>query len=268
MAAAAAVGPAAGGRAGAARTEPLNPADRRAKRSRYPANVVSNNKYNAVTFLPLVLFEQFKFFFNLYFLLVPQLQIGYLVTYVGPLVFVLLVTMGKELHDDIGRRRRDTEANSQRYQRLAAGGDLQVVASAKLAVGDLVVLEKNQCVPADMVLLRTTESSGACFVRTDQLDGETDWKLRVAVPFTHRPRVGDWRVTLRRLAGLAAAPPHGAPGQAGRPVPLHKAQGGSNVAQAQPRVALCPPDVLLASRCAHRHNCTVYIDAPGRTRRL
>ncbi|KAJ2710187.1 putative aminophospholipid-translocase, partial [Coemansia spiralis] len=144
-----------------------------------------NNKYNAVTFLPLVLFEQFKIF-NLYFLLVPQLRIGYLVTYVGPLVFVLLVTMGKELHDDIGRRQRDTEANSQRYQRLAADGDLQVVASAKLAAGDLVMLEKNQRVPADMVLLRTTESSGACFVRTDQLDGETDWKLRVAVPFTQK----------------------------------------------------------------------------------
>ncbi len=33
-----------------------------------------------------------------------------------------------------------------------------------------------------MVLLRTTEKSGACFIRTDQLDGETDWKLRHAVP--------------------------------------------------------------------------------------
>ena len=36
-------------------------------------------------------------------------------------------------------------------------------------------------VPADCILLRTTESDGACFIRTDQLDGETDWKLRVAV---------------------------------------------------------------------------------------
>lgn len=33
-------------------------------------------------------------------------------------------------------------------------------------------------VPADLVLLRTTEKSGASFIRTDQLDGETDWKLR------------------------------------------------------------------------------------------
>lgn len=37
-----------------------------------------------------------------------------------------------------------------------------------------------------MVLLRTTEKSGACFVRTDQLDGETDWKLRLAVPATQK----------------------------------------------------------------------------------
>ena len=41
-------------------------------------------------------------------------------------------------------------------------------------------------VPADMVLLRTTEKSGSCFIRTDQLDGETDWKLRLAVSETQQ----------------------------------------------------------------------------------
>lgn len=49
---------------------------------KYPANVVRNQKYNVATFLPLVFYEQFKFFFNLYFLLValsqfvPALKIG------------------------------------------------------------------------------------------------------------------------------------------------------------------------------------------------
>ena len=41
---------------------------------------------------------------------------------------------------------------------------------------------QDQRVPADMVFLRTTERNGSCFIRTDQLDGETDWKLRLAVP--------------------------------------------------------------------------------------
>ena len=34
------------------------------------------------------------------------------------------------------------------------------------------------------MLLKTSEKSGTCFIRTDQLDGETDWKLRVAVSTT------------------------------------------------------------------------------------
>jgi phospholipid-translocating ATPase len=29
-----------------------------------------------------------------------------------------------------------------------------------------------------MIFLRTSEKNGCCFIRTDQLDGETDWKLR------------------------------------------------------------------------------------------
>ena len=31
--------------------------------------------------------------------------------------------------------------------------------------------------------------SGSCFIRTDQLDGETDWKLRLAIPSTQKRRV-------------------------------------------------------------------------------
>lgn len=38
--------------------------------------------------------------------------------------------------------------------------------------------------PADLLLLNTTEKSGSIFLRTDQLDGETDWKLRKCMPTT------------------------------------------------------------------------------------
>lgn len=107
--------------------------------------------------------------------------LGYIVTYVAPLCFVLAVTIGKEAVDDMKRYRRDQEANSQRYQILTPGG-FKMIPSSKIRVGDMIVVNKNQNVPADMVLLRTTEESGACFIRTDQLDGETDWKLRLAVP--------------------------------------------------------------------------------------
>ncbi|OAA66958.1 haloacid dehalogenase-like hydrolase [Niveomyces insectorum RCEF 264] len=272
--------------------------------TRFPANIVSNAKYTAWSFLPVTLYNEFSFFFNMYFLLVAlsqaihQLRIGYLSTYIAPLAFVLMITLGKEAYDDIERRRRDKEANAEAYVTLQFGdpargpsarprkmlksasstkaqrrrlhaererlsdiqeeeeqleGDglaraalrsSQVFEVAKksrdLKVGDVLKLCKGQRVPADVVILKclvqesaqasTTgddgyavvaasepasaegtallvdheeaheepgepssgggteaaqpaESSspgGETFIRTDQLDGETDWKLRTA----------------------------------------------------------------------------------------
>jgi phospholipid-translocating ATPase len=62
------------------RTVPFRPPEK--LQSRFPPNIVQNQKYNVFTFLPIVFYEQFKFFFNLYFLLValsqfvPALKIG------------------------------------------------------------------------------------------------------------------------------------------------------------------------------------------------
>lgn len=155
----------------------------------YPKNVVRNQKYSFIFFLPAVLYEQFKYFFNLYFLIValsqffPPLQVGYLFTYVVPLVFVLSITITKEAIDDLKRWRRDLKANSQKYTRLTQTGT-ERIPSSKIKVGDLIIIEPDERVPADCILLRTTEKSGASFIRTDQLDGETDWKLKRAVKMT------------------------------------------------------------------------------------
>jgi phospholipid-translocating ATPase len=101
--------------------------------------------------------------------------------------------MGKEAYDDYKRHLRDREANSAKYTILEASPPspsspspvslhTRLVPSSSLQVGDFVRLEKDQRVPADLVLLRTSDQSGTCFIRTDQLDGETDWKLRIAAP--------------------------------------------------------------------------------------
>jgi phospholipid-translocating ATPase len=202
--------------------------------AKYPPNIISNHRFTAFTFLPLTLYHEFSFFFNMYFLLValsqivPALRIGYLSTYIVPLVFVLAITLGKEAHDDVARRRRDKEANSEPYEVLALGPqgsrpvgrirglgkkkvsfteghqvrvnseeDLRTVVkkSRDLKVGDILVLKKDQRVPADVVILKSisneieateesNDTSGEAFIRTDQLDGETDWKLRIAPPLS------------------------------------------------------------------------------------
>ncbi|BFF93790.1 probable phospholipid-transporting ATPase IIB [Drosophila madeirensis] len=166
----------------------------RVNTEKFPPNEIRNQKYNFITFLPLVLFEQFRFFLNLYFLLmalsqfIPDIRIGYPYTYWGPLGFVLMVTICREAVDDLRRHQRDHEVNSQKYKRLSATNHsgYEMVPSSKLKVGDVIIVEKNERVPADLILLRTSDRSGSVFVRTDQLDGETDWKPRLAVPYTQK----------------------------------------------------------------------------------
>lgn len=118
---------------------------------------------------------------------IPEIRIGYLYTYWGPLGFVLAVTICREAIDDLRRHQRDYEVNSQKYKRID-GPDrtCEFVSSSRLHVGDIIVVEKDERIPADLVLLRTSDKSGALFIRTDQLDGETDWKLRLAVPATQK----------------------------------------------------------------------------------
>uniref|UniRef100_A0A8C3VH25 Phospholipid-transporting ATPase n=1 Tax=Catharus ustulatus TaxID=91951 RepID=A0A8C3VH25_CATUS len=156
------------------------------REQRYPRNVINNQKYNFFTFLPGVLFNQFKYFFNLYFLLlacsqfVVEMRLGALYTYWVPLGFVLAVTVIREAAEEIRCYMRDKEVNSQIYSKLTARGGL----SFSTARGS--VPSCNQRVPADMIFLRTSEKNGSCFLRTDQLDGETDWKLRLPVSCTQR----------------------------------------------------------------------------------
>ena len=133
---------------------------------------------------------------------VPALKIGYFFTYFGPLCFVLTLTLSKEAYDDYQRYLRDTEANSQIYKRLTNLGS-ELIPSSKIRVGDSLMIQKNQRVPADCILLRTTEAQGACFIRTDQLDGETDWKLRLAV--SHTQNLKDDESLLRIEASVYGA---------------------------------------------------------------
>uniref|UniRef100_A0A8C4FU83 Phospholipid-transporting ATPase n=1 Tax=Denticeps clupeoides TaxID=299321 RepID=A0A8C4FU83_9TELE len=161
------------------------------REQRYPRNVINNQKYNFFTFLPGVLFNQFKYFFNLYFLLlacsqfVNELRLGALYTYWVPLGFVLIITIVREAVEEVRCFLRDKEVNSQIYSKLSTRGTVKVKSSS-IQVGDLIIVEKNQRVPADMIFLRTSEKNGSCFLRTDQLDGETDWKLRLPVSCTQR----------------------------------------------------------------------------------
>ncbi|XP_004349405.1 ATPase [Capsaspora owczarzaki ATCC 30864] len=75
------------------------------------------------------------------------------------------------------------EANASSDRKLVS----EVVISTAwklLKVGHIVLLRKDEIIPADMVVLQTSENHGMCFIETANLDGETNLKQRMAVDET------------------------------------------------------------------------------------
>ena len=163
------------------------------------SNQEENNKYNFITFIPLVLFNQFKQFGNFFYLImsisqfIPELKVGFMFAYISPLAFVICVSMAKELYDDINRRIQDKKTNSTKIEVLAPienNTNFIIIqkSAADLLVGDIIQLKKDCRVPADIIVLKTFNEANdnQAFIRTDQLDGETDWKLRKAPGITQQ----------------------------------------------------------------------------------
>eukprot|EP00189_Rhodosorus_marinus_P000535 CAMPEP_0113960262 /NCGR_PEP_ID=MMETSP0011_2-20120614/4613_1 /TAXON_ID=101924 /ORGANISM="Rhodosorus marinus" /LENGTH=1052 /DNA_ID=CAMNT_0000971687 /DNA_START=142 /DNA_END=3297 /DNA_ORIENTATION=+ /assembly_acc=CAM_ASM_000156 len=179
------------------------------------SNAICNQKYSLLSFLPKVLIQQFSMFYNMFYLMIaisqfiPLLRVGFVWTYMGPLSFVVLASMAKEASDELLRIKRDRQVNNYEYTLLVKSEDAVYerteehissisdgfvkkvkVRSRDICVGDVLQLDCDERVPADCVLLRvcgqSEDVSESVFIRTDQLDGETDWKVRRAVNSTRK----------------------------------------------------------------------------------
>ncbi|KAM6227186.1 phospholipid-transporting ATPase IC isoform 2-T8 [Spheniscus humboldti] len=161
------------------------------KKSKYAGNAIKTYKYNPITFLPLNLFEQFKRVANSYFLVllilqsIPQISTLSWYTTLVPLLLVLGITAVKDLMDDIARHRMDNEVNNRTCE-VIRNGRFKNTKWKDIKVGDIIRLKKNAFVPADILLLSSSEPNSLCYIETAELDGETNLKFKMALEVTHR----------------------------------------------------------------------------------
>uniref|UniRef100_A0A8C9XZ91 Phospholipid-transporting ATPase n=1 Tax=Sander lucioperca TaxID=283035 RepID=A0A8C9XZ91_SANLU len=159
------------------------------KKSRYSGNAIKTYKYNVLTFLPLNLYEQFKRVANLYFLvllilqIIPDIATLPWYTTLIPLVVVLGVTGIKDLVDDLARHRMDKEINNRKCEVLL-DGRFQESKWRDMQVGDVVRMKKNDFIPADILLLSSSNPNSLCYVETAELDGETNLKFKLGLRVT------------------------------------------------------------------------------------
>uniref|UniRef100_A0AAZ3S5Z2 Phospholipid-transporting ATPase n=1 Tax=Oncorhynchus tshawytscha TaxID=74940 RepID=A0AAZ3S5Z2_ONCTS len=153
------------------------------KKSKYAGNGIKTYKYNALTFIPLNLLEQFKRVANLYFLallilqIIPEITTLPWYTTLVPLVLVLGITAIKDLVDDLvqwGGEMTETFSKP-RFQESKW---------MNIHVGDVVRLKKNGHIPADILLLSSSNPNSLCYVETAELDGETNLKFKMGLKVT------------------------------------------------------------------------------------
>ncbi|NWY06302.1 AT8B5 ATPase, partial [Nothoprocta ornata] len=153
------------------------------------SNSIKTSKYNFFTFLPLNLFEQFQRIANAYFLfllilqLIPQISSLSWFTTVVPLVLVLTVSGVKDAIDDFNRHRSDNHVNNRPVQVLI-NGMLKDEKWMNVQVGDIIKLENNNFVTADLLLLSSSEPHSLTYIETAELDGETNLKVKQALTVT------------------------------------------------------------------------------------
>ena len=157
----------------------------------YYGNHISTTKYNIATFLPKFLFEQFSKYANLFFLVtsiiqqVPHVSPTNRYTTIGTLIVVLVVAAIKEMFEDIKRANADKELNRTKVLVLdPVTGNFTLKKWIKVQVGDVVQVLNEEPFPADLILLSSSEPEGLCYIETANLDGETNLKIKQAIPET------------------------------------------------------------------------------------
>ncbi|XP_053467441.1 phospholipid-transporting ATPase IB isoform X1 [Ictalurus furcatus] len=162
-----------------ARTVHLN----RTQSTKFCDNHVSTTKYGIFTFLPRFLYEQIRRAANAFFLFIALMQqipdvspTGRYTTLV-PLIFILTVAGIKEMIEDYKRHKADNTVNKKKTTVLR-NGTWQTIIWKQVAVGDIVKVTNGQHLPADMVIVSSSEPQAMCYTETSNLDGETNLKIR------------------------------------------------------------------------------------------
>ncbi|CAA7402299.1 unnamed protein product [Spirodela intermedia] len=155
----------------------------------YAGNKISTTKYTVVNLVPKSLFEQFRRVANVFFLVVSCVSFTPLAPYRAvsvllPLVVVVGATMAKEAVEDWRRKQQDVEVNNRKVKVCREDQAFHQTEWKNIQVGDIVMVERDEFFPADLLLLSSSYEDGICYVETMNLDGETNLKLKQSLEAT------------------------------------------------------------------------------------
>ena len=102
--------------------------------------------------------------------MIPVISSLTYVTTALPLIGVLSLTAIKDAYDDVQRHRTDRQVNN-RQSKVLRRGQLIDEKWHRVQVGDVIRMENNQFIAADILLLSSANPNGLCYIETAELDG-------------------------------------------------------------------------------------------------
>ena len=147
-------------------------------------NSINTSKYKWYTFFPKMLMIELSRMANIYFLIIAILETINEISYSNgspliliPLTFVVCLNGIKDLYEDFKRKESDKKENN--TIALIYDKNKKFFIEKKwmdIKQGDIVKILKDQQIPADLLLLSSSEESGLCYIETKNIDGETNLK--------------------------------------------------------------------------------------------
>ena len=161
------------------------------QRKIYCDNSIKTCQYTILTFFPLALLNQFKTAFNWFFLVYiiiavnPYLSDLSVASEVTPFIIVLAISLIKEAIEDYRKYVNDKKSNNtptlvfkkKRFYKEKC---------QNIKVGNIIKIYKDELIPADVLIIKSSLKNGLCYMQTSNLDGENALKPREAFNLTQK----------------------------------------------------------------------------------
>ena len=158
---------------------------------KYCDNSIRTSQYTLYSFLPLALINQYKTPFNWFFLVqaiidcIPSISSVSPITTIAPVLIVLIISLIREAVEDYRKYSNDKLANETTVSIYKMPSFLKQKC-ALIKVGNIIKVRKEEMIPADLLIIKTSLSNGFCYMQTSNLDGETTLKPRESIHITQQ----------------------------------------------------------------------------------